>query len=362
MSELILLCPAAAADPDDADTDSPHVAARLSSAAVVERLRTGSFARVFRRARVVSDTSDATLLPRELPHERWLRARCAVPEADAIEAYSAVSHAMTVPTWRMTPVHVRIGQDQLTVTDPGALALNERHLRMLADAAAPSFAERGLALHAVSDLGWYASCPQSLDWRARAWTMACGRSMDAYLPDGADARFWRRILTEVQMCWHDHEANREREAQGLPPVNALWLDGRCSGNARSPANVVISDDPAICGLAGDAASRPHARLPHADELAAFARSGSVLLDVGTWRAPRRAGDAGAWIDAWLALDQWLATLTCHGLPRGFKQVRAVLTGERRCLELAVTSGDDWCVWRRTAALTRALGMPGARSR
>jgi hypothetical protein len=42
-----------------------------------------------------------------------------------------------------------------------------------------------------------------------------------------------RLQGEIQMCLHDAEVNRRREAAGMPPVNALWLWG--GGVARSGA-------------------------------------------------------------------------------------------------------------------------------
>ena len=52
-----------------------------------------------------------------------------------------------------------------------------------------------------------------------------GRDISAYLPQGAGAAKWNRLLNEMQMLLHDHPVNQAREANGELPVNSLWLSG-----------------------------------------------------------------------------------------------------------------------------------------
>lgn len=52
-----------------------------------------------------------------------------------------------------------------------------------------------------------------------------GQQPDVYMPKGDDAAAYLRLSSEVEMALHDHEINAHREAEGLPPVNGLWLWG-----------------------------------------------------------------------------------------------------------------------------------------
>jgi hypothetical protein len=52
-----------------------------------------------------------------------------------------------------------------------------------------------------------------------------GQAPDGFMPKGADAADYLRLSSEVEMALHDHEVNERREAEGLPPVNGLWLWG-----------------------------------------------------------------------------------------------------------------------------------------
>jgi hypothetical protein len=48
---------------------------------------------------------------------------------------------------------------------------------------------------------------------------------DEFLPSGEDSAEYRNLLSEIEMALHEHEVNLNREANGNPPVNSLWLWG-----------------------------------------------------------------------------------------------------------------------------------------
>ncbi|MEO6271072.1 MAG: hypothetical protein ABIP08_12300, partial [Lautropia sp.] len=67
---------------------------------------------------------------------------------------------------------------------------------------------------------------------AALWRLECasaeaasGRNVAGYLPDGPDQRRFRKLLNEIQMSWHEHPVNQEREAAGALPINSIWLSG-----------------------------------------------------------------------------------------------------------------------------------------
>lgn len=354
MPELILLCAAAAIDREP-DHDA---GAQLDARSLRRSLEGGAFARAFRRARRVADRREQALVPRELPQDAWWRSRMAIPADDAIEAYAALAHGLRPPLWRLTPTHVQIGLDHARLTGPCELALRAEESAALAQAAQPLFAEHGLALHAPSPLAWFAAAQPELELHTHAWTMAAGRNVDAYLPSGPDARRWRRLLTEVQMTWFEHPVNRAREARGEPAANMLWIDGRIAGARAGAPTRVLSDDPALAGLAhasGGEAIAADGELPDARRLRELARGADLVIDVGGWSDARRRGEPPAWHQAWLRFDRWLdETGLVAGRAAGFSAMRVVLTGERRQLELAVAAGDAWRVWRRIDPIGLAL--------
>ncbi|MEL6868713.1 MAG: hypothetical protein AAFO81_02840 [Pseudomonadota bacterium] len=55
-----------------------------------------------------------------------------------------------------------------------------------------------------------------------------GQALRDFPTDGADAALWRRISTEIQMLFHAHSRNAQRQASGLTAVNGLWWFGTAS--------------------------------------------------------------------------------------------------------------------------------------
>lgn len=371
MSELILLCAGAATDPVEAVGDPASAPVPdpflLEGRALARQLASGALAATFARARVARDNSDDSPLPRELPEEGWLRARFGVAAGDSVAAWAAAAHGLPLPRWRATPVHVEVGRHQIVLADPTALDLDASEASALAEAARPCLADAGFTLALSRPDRWFLA--GNADWSldAHAWTMAVGRSIDGHLPRGEHARPWRRVFTEIQMAWHEHPANLQRLERGLPPVNALWLDGCARLPLPAAPVLALTDDDALAGLAvagggahqtlsgsalaaaaaGTADSPAAAPRPGGIDLRAAANGRDLLIDPGFWRHARRTGDAYAWREAWLAFERWLpAVLPDRAPPAGFDRVRLVASAERRCVELELVRSDRWKLLRR----------------
>lgn len=353
MPDLILLCAGAAAD-DACATDASSPLRRLSG-----RLRGGALQRAFAAGSVRSEAVDDAAIPAELPEESWLRRHFGLPASDAVAASTAAIHGLPLPAWHTTPCHVRIGHYQLVLDDPSMLGLTLPEARALGDAVAPVFAEAGLELRVASPLDWFLLGRADFRVQARSWTMALGRSIDGYLPQGPDASVWRRLFTETQIAWHDHPVNLQRSAQGQPAVNALWLDGLAHAALPPRRCTVVSRSPVLLGLAGRAGGRVTEVDPESLTLAALqaaARNNEVIVDVDFWRRDGAATDPYAWDEAWTGFERWLAGLGLdRRLPPGIDRLRAVFGGQRRFVELETRGGLRWPFRRRFDAVTAVLG-------
>ncbi len=357
MPELILLCDGAAArrDPGAAPDAFDDAAKAIRDSVPGDWLR-----RCFAAGRIVSDLADDAPIARESPADQWLRTRVGVPEQDTIEAYASFAGASEAPSprWSLRPANVQVGFDHLRLVDPGELALDPGDAHELAATIAPLFAEFGYRLDTSAADRWFFTANEQPRIEACAWTQAAGRSIEAYMPGGPDARQWRRLLTEVQMHWHEHPVNARREAAAMPAVNMLWLDGRAAGTLSASFEAIATTHPAIAGLARCAQAR---LLDPADARSALAGSSEtttrrdLLLDLGQWRAARRRGDTHAWARAWREADDRLAAIgDSREILRRFDRVRAVFTGERRRIEIS-SDGAGWSrLWRRFDPLATVL--------
>ena len=75
------------------------------------------------------------------------------------------------------------------------------------------------------------------------------REPGPFLPTGDDTSVHRNILGEIEMALHGHEVNERRVAEGLQPVNSLWLwgGGRAPEKVTRPQPPLFADDPLLTG-------------------------------------------------------------------------------------------------------------------
>ena len=170
----------------------------------------------------------------------------------------------------LTPVHLHLGTEQVTMTDPDTLALEAADARGLFDALLALFNEVGFDLHWGAPQRWYLAHDSLADWPTASLDRVVGRNIDPWITDAPAARDapgkahrWPRLQSEAQMLLHGHPINERRESQGLPSVNSVWLSG--------------------CG----AARAAQAPAPQVDE---------------RLRGPALSEDWAAWAEAWHALD------------------------------------------------------------
>ena len=248
------------------------------------------------------------------PHERALARALGLAGADGCLPWAAwlAQQDGREPgdlAWGLlTPCHWHLGTDQVTLTDPEALQLDEATSRALLEAVHDLFESEGFVLVYGAPLRWYLAHESLAGRRSASPDRVIGRNVDPWLTPGADARLLRRLQNELQMRLHEHPINIAREAQGRLPVNSVWLSG--------------------CGL------RQPAQWP-----------ADLQLDERL-RRPALAEDWAAWAAAWRALDAGpLAAL------RGDPAPALTLCGERAAATWRAAPPTPWqrlsARWRRT---------------
>ena len=127
---------------------------------------------------------------------------------------------------------------------------------------------------------WYLGCPAALEAQTTSPRQVAPAGVAASLPKGQDGAALCSLMTEFQMLLHDHAVNREREARGEAPVNALWLWGGGRFPERLPTSVptVFADDPYARGLAMLAGDEPRQVPASAATLADVDADALVLLN------------------------------------------------------------------------------------
>lgn len=205
-----------------------------AAAELVRGLHAPSIATLISRTRLSIPPQIAKPFARALPHEIWLCRQFGIEAPDqtntsppiAAELMQSLGIGAEEGFWFiLNPAHIRLAQDRLALNDPRRLALNEAESRALFESARPCFDEAGKRIMYGNAATWFVRADDWEDLRAATPDAACGHSLEFWLPEGPGDRSWRRLHNEVQMLWHAHSVNQERERAGLAPVNALWLWG-----------------------------------------------------------------------------------------------------------------------------------------
>ena len=271
----------------------------------------------------------------QMPHELALAQAWGWPVATDRASASALPFAadravaLQLPeahtaAWaQLTPVHLDVSSEGISLANPQALQLDETASRELLEVVRPLFESEGFALHWAAPLQWLATHPSFDGLTSASLDRVTGRNLAPWLPDQRAARLIRRLQNEVQMVMYTHAVNDRREAAGLPSVNSFWLSG--CGRWAAPGQAISSPTDS----SGNAAPQVDDRL----------------------RGPALAEDWAAWCEAWRALDAG----PIQALLQSREPVTLTLCGERLAQPWTAQPRGWWqqlaATWRKPALHT-----------
>lgn len=254
----------------------------------------------------------------------------------ALAALLAAQHGHGVRAgdgWaQVTPCHVHIATDSITLVDPALSLLPPEQLEALRHSLQTLWAEDGLSLHPGPAGSWLAQAPWLRGLALPSIDRVARQDVRLYTPALAHApmRQLQRAQAEAQMLLHDHPVNDARAAQGLLPINALWF----SGAGHAPAD----------------AAHAVARLERLHTHAAL-------------RAPALQGDFYGWAQEWQALDARVLAELLRQVQNG-QPCELILAGPQHAVALAPARSGwlarlarrwrQWPPWRSGADPVTAL--------
>jgi len=234
----------------------------------------------WKRVRAARDTlaqwSEDSAAPRVRPIEHWLCQQLGwrATSLEGLQLWSEVSAECAAGVVRilLTPCHFDVRLNHVGLSGLGDTPLGAAQAQSLCASlqegidAWSQWLGGALRIHCVAPMQWVAELPEAADLEGCSLALAEGLNVEHYLPQGRQARTWRRILNEIQMLWHDHPVNRQRQALRQLPVNALWFGGRLaprrpgagtdvsvtgtSGRLGAGRVVMRAQDPMLKGLEG----------------------------------------------------------------------------------------------------------------
>ncbi len=123
----------------------------------------------------------------------------------------------------LQPVHLHVALDHLVLTDSQQLQLHAEHAQQLYAMAKSVCDEYGYEIRRGDDKHWFLRADQWSALNTASLNAACGHNIDIWMPQGDYARAWRKLQNEIQMLWFSSAVHQQRESQGLPAINSLWL-------------------------------------------------------------------------------------------------------------------------------------------
>jgi hypothetical protein len=153
---------------------------------------------------------------------------------------------------RVDPVHMVADRDQLYLSASGVLGLSQGEADELVAEFNGLYADDGWQFVAATPRRWYLRLPQPLAMRTIPTGAAMGRRVGEVLPQGDDALYWQRVMTEIQMLLHASPVNTRRTEKGQLAVNSLWFWGGGKlpvATSESGWSRVVADEPLVMGLA-----------------------------------------------------------------------------------------------------------------
>lgn len=250
------------------------------------------------------------------------------------------------------PVHLRFSRNTLVVAG-GEPDLSRQEADQLVAALNAQLADFGEFL-APHPQRWYLRTKRTPRIVTHSPAAVTGRTLEPFLPQGEDARDWRRLINEAQVLLHNHPLNAAREADGRMTANSLWPCGAgvLPAGAVAPAPQVHADHPLARGLARRAGV-PAAPLPERFDNAVS--QGLTFLE--TLAEAAQSLDAAAWRSGLEELEvRWFAPSLAALKARRIHGLRLTALGDDAVVDVTLDAGDLWQFWRRPLTLTGLAGL------
>lgn len=154
---------------------------------------------------------------------------------------------------RTAPVHLVLQRDCFSLGEPVPLQVKLEHAQQMIASLNQHFSQDGLTFLIGGSGAWYLRTAQDPQIQTTLPTVAMGKNIHQFMPQGAASAKWLSVLNEVQMLLHEHPANLTRESMGEVAVNSIWLSGGgvlpSAIGMQSDGNLLVADSAFYQGLA-----------------------------------------------------------------------------------------------------------------
>lgn len=126
---------------------------------------------------------------------------------------------------KVDPVQMIADRDSLVLIAGKHLAISIEESHQLIKAFNEHFQEDGVELLWGDSCNWFLSIKQPIDINTTELNKVDYQPINAFLPTGNAAQYWRQLINETQMLFFNHPVNEQRREQGYPEINSVWIWG-----------------------------------------------------------------------------------------------------------------------------------------
>ena len=233
------------------------------------------------------------------------------------------------------PVHLILQRDSFSLSAPAPLAVTPQDAQVLAAKLNQHFVADGLQFQLGDSGRWYLRLETPPAITTSLPEAAIDRDISPFLPQGAGAAKWNRLLNEIQMLVFEHPVNVARESRGELAINSIWLSGGgvLTQQLNPSIKAIYADGSLAKGLAATA-NMPYFAVP--DGLSGLlGAEGDMVLMLD---------------DAEDAERKWFAPLLQALRSRKITELNIHLLMRDQLLQVLVKPMDCWKFWRKTKLL------------
>lgn len=126
---------------------------------------------------------------------------------------------------RADPVHLLLQRDSFSLSEPVPLHVQREQAELIIASLNQHFGQNGMMFVIGNSGAWYLRLEIQPEIETKLPSVAIGRNIFQFMPQGVAASSWIGYLNEAQMLLHDHSVNAERESRHYPAINSVWLSG-----------------------------------------------------------------------------------------------------------------------------------------
>jgi hypothetical protein len=153
---------------------------------------------------------------------------------------------------RSDPVTLWADMARVFMTSHGFADLNPYERNEIENCVRSVLMEEGIDLHSDHPERWCIALNKPLEFEFTSLDEAVGMDLADALPAHPQARFWRRVLNEIQVALHNCPVNVRRRQSGRQEINSVWFWGGGFIPDAAPHDMidtVYSNNPVTRGLA-----------------------------------------------------------------------------------------------------------------